>query len=246
VFVARAVVEKKIELESATEENLISCLEVRTAGDPDEEDIVFTNLTSRELSGSLGRMGTPVGCDAIDTWLNDAGIRFRQIRKDVAGGEHADRNAQFACDSFKWFWSRIGKQRYLAATSILLVCGGVSNSANKYIFRHDLQQLCNEIGMDIRVAHYAPYCSKYNPIERRLFPHVGRACRGMLFDSIDRVVELIRQTSTATGLRTTVKVIRRAYEKGRNATEQMKQNLCTIHDELMPKWNYKTAPQFGH
>lgn len=61
MFVARAVVEKKIELESATEENLISCLEVRTAGDPDEEDIVFTNLTSRELSGSLGRMGTPGG-----------------------------------------------------------------------------------------------------------------------------------------------------------------------------------------
>ena len=36
-----------------------------------------------------------MGRDAINTWLDDAGIRFRQIRKDVAGGEHPDRNAQF-------------------------------------------------------------------------------------------------------------------------------------------------------
>ena len=53
VFVVRALVVKQIEPESATEENLIACLEVRTAGDPDEEDLVFTNLTARELSGSL-------------------------------------------------------------------------------------------------------------------------------------------------------------------------------------------------
>lgn len=320
--------QKKIEAESATEQNLKACLEVRTAGDPDDEDLVFTNLTSRELSVALDELGTPVGRDAIDTWLYDAGIRFRQIRKDLAGGEHPDRNAQFerisewidvyesagnpwfsidtkakehlgklyrkgrvrsssafqafdhdfpswadgvviphgiydrkanvghinlgishdttqfACDSFKWFWNRIGKQRYPDATSILLVCdGGGSNSANKYIFKHDLQHLCNEIGLEIRVAHYPPYCSKYNPIERRLFPHVGRACSGMLFNTIERVVELMRCTSTATGLRTTVNIIRRAYETGRNATKEMKQNLRTIYDELMPKWNYLTTPE---
>ena len=128
---------------------------------------------------------------------------------------------QFACDSFKWFWNRIGRQRYPTATSILLVCdGGGSNSANKYIFKRDLQQLCNEIDVEIRVAHYPPYCSKYNPIERRLFPHVGRACRGMLFESIDRVVQLMRRTRTATGLRTTVNVIRRAYETKRYRTDE--------------------------
>jgi len=152
--------------------------------------------------------------------------------------------SKFACDSFLWFWNRIGKQRYPDATSILLACdGGGSNASNKYIFKYDLQQLSDAIGLEIRVAHYPPYCSKYNPIERRLFPHVARACRGMLFDSIERVVELMRCASTATGLRTTVNVIRRAYETKRNATEQMKQELRTIYDELMPKWNYCTVPE---
>ncbi len=62
----------------------------------------------------------------------------------------------FACDSFKWFWNRIGKQRYPNATSILLTCdGGGSNSAGKYIFKHDLQELSDSIGNGI-VDTYSP------------------------------------------------------------------------------------------
>ena len=86
--------EKKIESESSEEENLIFCLEVRTAGDPDE-DIVFTDLSPRSLAERLDEMGTPVGRDAIATWLDESGIRLGQIRKDIPGGEHPDRNAQF-------------------------------------------------------------------------------------------------------------------------------------------------------
>ncbi len=102
-----------------------------------------------------------------------------------------------------------------------LTCdGGGSNSARKYIFKHDLERLSDSIGLPIRVAHYPPYCSKYNPIERRLFPHLGRACSGLLFDTVKTVVQLMRRAATATGLRTTVNVIRRCYETGRNATNE--------------------------
>jgi hypothetical protein len=70
-------------------------LEVRTAGDPDREDVVFTDLSPRRLAERLEVLGTPLGRDAIATWLDDAGIRRRQIRKDLPGGEHPDRDAQF-------------------------------------------------------------------------------------------------------------------------------------------------------
>lgn len=306
-------------------------MEVRCAGDPDEEDIVYTDLSPADLSKKLRGMGTPVGKDAVKDWLDLAGIRRRQIRKDLAGGEHPDRDAQFqriaelieqyeadgnpwfsmdtkakehlgtlyrkgrvrcseafqafdhdfpswadgvliphgifdpvlnrghinlglsrdtcefACDSFRWFWNRIGKQRYPHATSILLTCdGGGSNSASKHIFKYDLWRLAAEVGLEIRVAHYPPYCSKYNRIERRFFPHIGRACSGLLFDTIDTVVNLMRRASTSTGLRTTVNVIRKCYEAGRNATEQMKQQLRIQYDNLLPKWNYVAQPQIGH
>ncbi|MEL7228265.1 MAG: ISAzo13 family transposase, partial [Cyanobacteria bacterium J06576_12] len=145
--------------------------------------------------------------------------------------------------SLRWYWNRIGQQCYPLATSILLLCdGGGSNAANKYIFKYDLQRLADQIGIEIRIAHYPSYCSKYNPIERRFFPHVGRACAGRLFDSLDTVVRLMRNAATSTGLKTTVNVIRRRYLKGRNATDEIKQNLKIVFDDFLPKWNYSAIP----
>ncbi len=65
----------------------------------------------------------------------------------------------------------------------------------------------------------------------------------MLFDTLDTVVELMRKTTTSTGLRTTVNVIRRLYETGRNATEEIKSNLKIVFDDLLPNWNYRAMPQ---
>ena len=152
--------------------------------------------------------------------------------------------SQFACDSFRWYWNRIGRQCYPDATSILLLCDcGGSNSAAQYLFKHDLQRLVNDLGIEIRVAHYPSYCSKFNPIERRFFPHVSRACQGMLFDTLDTVVGLMRKASTTTGLQTTVNVIHRAYEIGRKVADAFKTAMPILFDNLLPKWNYIAQPQ---
>ena len=151
--------------------------------------------------------------------------------------------SQFACDSFRWYWNRIGRQCYPNATSILWLCDcGGSNSAAQYLFKHDLQELVNDIGVEIRIAHYPSYCSKYNPIEHRFFPHVGRACQGLLFDTLETVVRLMRRASTTTGLKTTVNVIRRAYKIGRQVTDDFKQNMTILFDNILPKWNYRAIP----
>ena len=67
-------------------------------------------------------------------------------------------------------------------------------------FMEKLQALVDQIGKEIRIAHYPPYTSKYNPIEHRLFPHVTRACKGLIFESINIVREAISKTKTKTGL----------------------------------------------
>jgi Rhodopirellula transposase DDE domain len=150
----------------------------------------------------------------------------------------------FACDSLRWYWQRIGQQCYPKAKSILLLCdSGGSNSAAHYIFKYDLQELVNDLGIEIRVAHYPSYCSKYNPIERRFFPHITRACQGMLFDTLETAVRLMRRAATKTGLRTTVNVIRRAYEIGRSVTDDFKAAMPILFDKLLPKLNYRVVPQ---
>lgn len=151
---------------------------------------------------------------------------------------------EFACDSLRHWWKQIGKLYYAFATSILLLCdGGGSNSSNYYIFKEDLQKLANEIGIEIRIAHYPPYTSKYNPIEHRLFPHVTRACQGVIFTSIELVKSLIEKTSTKTGLRVIVNLMDKVYDKGRKVMDGFKENLPIVFDEYLPKWNYRAIPQ---
>ena len=91
---------------------------------------------------------------------------------------------------------------------MILADGGGSNSSRHYIFKYDLQNLVNEIGINIRVAHYLSYTSKYNPIKHRMFCHVTRACKGVVFESIEIVAELMKKTKTKQGLKVLVNIKR--------------------------------------
>jgi hypothetical protein len=113
--------------------------------------------------------------------------------------------SQFVCDSLRHWWYAYGQPHFPQASSILIKCdGGGSNDSRHFLFKQDLQALADEIGVEIRIAHYPPYCSKFNPIEHRLFPHVTRACQGVVFTSIELVKELMEKTHTETGLKTFV------------------------------------------
>ena len=150
---------------------------------------------------------------------------------------------EFACDSFRHWWYTYGQHNYPDATSILVLCdGGGSNSSRHYLFKADLQELADEIGVEIRIAHYPPYCSKYNPIEHRLFPHVTRACQGVVFTSVKLVKELIEKTHTSTGLSAFVHVIDKIYQTGRKVAADFKETMRIVFDDVLPQWNYRAVP----
>ena len=150
----------------------------------------------------------------------------------------------FACDSLRLFWHSDGPRLYPNASAILLLCdGGGSNSCHKHLFKEDLQELVNDLKVPIRMAHYPAYCSKFNPIERRLFSHVTRACQGVLFDSLQTVMGLIQKTKTQQGLSVTVRVLDTLYEGGRTVSEAFKKNMPIVFDTVLPKWNYWAMPQ---
>jgi hypothetical protein len=151
--------------------------------------------------------------------------------------------SEFSCDSFRHWWYTHGRQNYPGASAILILCdGGGSNSSLHYIFKQDLQTLADEIGVEIRIAHYPPYCSKYNPIEHRLFPHITRACQGVIFTSIEVVQELIEKTNTKAGLKAFVHVINKVYEIGRKVAAGFKENMRIVFDDLLPRLNYRAIP----
>lgn len=147
--------------------------------------------------------------------------------------------SELACDAIKCWWNTLGKKRYPNATSILgLADGGGSNASNSDLFKADLQRISNDIQLDLRICHYPPGTSKWNPIEHRVFPHITRALSGVILKSIDLAQELIGNASTSTGLKVFTKVSKKIYEKGKKVSENFYDYAQIVHDEVLGKWNY--------
>ena len=151
--------------------------------------------------------------------------------------------SEFACDSIREWWYNEGVNNYPHATSILILCDcGGSNSYRHYIFKEDLQKLADEIGVEIRISHYPPYASKWNPIEHRLFCHITRSMKGVIFKSYELVKELIESTTTKTGLSVKANIIKKAYETGRKYADDFKKTMRILSDDKLGKWNYRAIP----
>ena len=115
--------------------------------------------------------------------------------------------ADFVVDNLDWWWQNFGKQFYNRATAILILCDcGGANGYRHHLFKKRLQDWAKKIGIRIVVAHYPPYCSKYNPIERRLFAHVHRTIKPTILTDLKQVKELISKTSTKQGLSVEVRI----------------------------------------
>ena len=152
--------------------------------------------------------------------------------------------SEFAIDLIRYWWLTHGCELYPSATSILLLCDcGGSNSSRSPKFKEYLQTLTNESGIEIRIAHYPPYTSKYNPIEHRLFPHITRACQGVIFDTVQTALDLIATAKTQTGLKVFATVIDKIYQTGLKATENFKDTMQIVFGEILPEWNYTVKPQ---
>jgi hypothetical protein len=151
--------------------------------------------------------------------------------------------SELACDSLAAWWEDHGRPAYPGATRLLVLCdGGGSNSASRYVFKEALQALADRLGVEIRVAHYPPYCSKYNPIEHRLFPHLTRACRGVIFRTLETVRHYMSKAGTATGLEVEVRILEKVYVTGRKCAAGFKEAMRIVFDDVLPKWNYRAVP----
>jgi len=163
-----------------------------------------------------------------------------QNRGDLTLGMSKD-TSEFVCDNLLWYWQHELQWRYPHAEALLLLCdSGGSNSCRHHVVKQDLSRLARQLQMDILVAHYPAYCSKWNPIEHRLFCHVHRAWQGAIFHDIETVKALAATTSTSTGLTVKVRINSQTYATGRCVPDDMKCELKEhiLFDEQLPQWNY--------
>jgi hypothetical protein len=224
--------------------------EFRAAGNP----IISFDTKKKEYIGNFYRDGHLYTLQELHTYDHDFnsdaegiiiphGIYDLQLNIGYLHLGLSKDTSQFACVCIRTGWYQYGQAAYPTATAILGLCdGGGSNHTHHYIFKEDLQKLADELGIEIRIAHYPPYCSKYNPIEHRLFPHVTRACQGVIFTSLALVKTLMEKTKTSKGLKVFVEIIEKVYQTGRKVAEDFKANMRIVFGTVLPRWNYRALP----
>lgn len=223
------------------------------AGDP----VISIDTKKKELLGNFHRPGPTYNEQTVETFDHDfssagQGKLIPHGIYDLAG-QHAHINlntshdtGELCCDSIALWWEQHGRAAYPKTKRLLILCdGGGSNSATQYLFKEDLQRLANRLGLELRIAHYPPYCSKHNPIEHRVFPHITRACQGVIFHTPDVAQQFIARAKTTTGLRVTVGLLEKVYATGRKYAHNFKETMTILFDDHLPKWNYRAIPESG-
>lgn len=217
--------------------------------------IISVDTKKKEPIGNLSREGKIYTTETVEVFDHDfpslaEGVAVPHTVYDLARNEAyvtigtSRDTSEFACDSLRHWWFNYGILYYAGATSILMLMdGGGSNSSRHYIFKQDLQTLAEEIGIEIRIAHYPPYTSKWNPVEHKVFPHMTRAMQGVVLTSHQLIKELIETTKTKSGLKVFASLLNKVYETGRKVAEGFKKSMRIVFDKHLKQWNYIAVPK---
>jgi hypothetical protein len=147
--------------------------------------------------------------------------------------------AQFAVNSIRLWWNRMGRRRFPRASELLITAdGGGSNGYRSRLWKVTLQSLADALCLRLHVCHFPPGTSKWNKIEHRLFSFITQNWRGKPLVSHHAIVSLIAHTTTRAGLIVRAALDTNAYETALKVTDEELGRLrlmpCAFHGD----WNY--------
>ncbi len=147
--------------------------------------------------------------------------------------------AQFAVNSIRSWWYKMGRPLYDHTSEILITAdGGGSNSSRSRLWKVELQELANEINKTIHVCHFPPGTSKWNKIEHKMFCFITENWRGVPLISRQTVVQLIANTTTKTGLTIEAVLDKNDYQTGIKISDQELKQVKLIKESFHGEWNY--------
>lgn len=213
--------------------------------------ILSIDCKKKELIGTLYRDGKSYCQGAQEAYDHDYshlgkgkviphGIFDMQKNIGFVSIGNSSETAAFIVDNLRWWWHNYGIKDYPDARNILILCdAGGGNSYRHHAFKKELQAFAKEIGIDIVVAHYPPYASKWNPIEHRLFCHVHQAMSGQMFTDYEFVKTLIEKTSTKQGLKVIVRIHLEEYQTGIKTDKSEIDEKRIQRHPIIPELSYR-------
>jgi hypothetical protein len=183
------------------------------------------------LGDSLGR-AVPYGIYDV---LNNRGT--------VYVGNSADTPA-FAVDAIAGWWKDQGLAAFPTAKQLLILAdAGGSNGYRARLWKERLQTLlCDRLGLEVTVCHYPTGCSKWNPVEHRLFSFVSGNCAGTPLRTWELFLAAIRGTTTKAGLTVQAVLHSGKYQTGWTVSNALMRTLNLEQHATCPAWSYTLRP----
>ncbi len=222
------------------------------AGQP----VVSVDTKKKELVGPFKNAGRLWCQEAVAVNVHDFGSQgvgkavpygiydLTKNQGTVYVGCSAD-TAEFAVDNLAHWCQHEMPTRYPEATCLLIHadCGG-SNGARCRLWKEQLQtKICDRFGLEVTVCHYPTGCSKWNPIEHRLFSEISKTWAGCPLTSFETILSYLRATKTATGLGVAAHLVTQVYQKGIEVAEEVMASLNLTPHATGPQWNYTIRPR---
>jgi hypothetical protein len=149
---------------------------------------------------------------------------------------------EFAVASIARWWSCVGQYTFPNATKLLITCDcGGSNGYRTRMWKYQLWQLAQQIGLDIYVCHFPPGTSKWNKVEHRLFCYISKNWQGKPLVSVEAAVNLIGSTTTSTGLKVVCRRDDRVYELAQKVSDEEYEAIGIEKIPPHESWNYLFA-----
>jgi hypothetical protein len=220
------------------------------------EPVISVDTKKKELIGNFQNAGR--------AWCQEAeAVNVHDFREDALGravpygiydllqhrgsvyvGESSD-TPRFAVDAIACWWQEEGEAAYPEAERLLILAdSGGSNGCQPRAWKKQLQEgLADRFGLEVTVCHYPTGCSKWNPIEHRLFGPISINWAGKPLRSFERLLGCIRGTVTGTGLTVRARLLPGVYAKGESVAEEEMKRLKLERHGICPRWNYTLHPQ---
>jgi len=103
--------------------------------------------------------------------------------------------------------------------------------------------VCDRLGLEVTVCHYPTGCSKWNPIEHRLFSFVSGNCAGTPLRTWELFLAAIRGTTTRAGLTVEAVLHPNKYKTGWTVTNALMRTLNLEPHAICPTWSYTLRPR---
>ena len=218
--------------------------------------IISVDTKKKELIGNFKNAG--------QTWSREAeAVNVHDFRQDALGravpygiydvtrnrglvyvGQSGD-TPRFAVTAIAHWWVTEGRPAFAGTARLLILAdAGGANGCQPRQWKQQLQeQLCDQFGLTVTVCHYPTGCSKWNPIEHRLFGPISLNWAGQPLRTWETLLSLIRGTQTRTGLAVSAHRDNQVYPTGETVSEATMAALHLERHAVCPRWNYTLRPR---